>query len=576
MQHYPVTMLPTIRRRGSPRLTFRGYVMGLMNSSKTGTLSSRELSRRTFVKAMGAIAAAAPVALNLAGCGSQRASEAGSSGTSGSDSGTLTFGQSSEPASLDPALIQDGASSNVTNQIYETLVRFDEDSSDVQPWLAEKYEISEDGLTYTFHLREGVKFHDGTDFNAEAVKRSIDRQLEPNRTEDMPYASFNFGSEDSGTGVASIECPDDYTVVFTLCASSTPFIKNLAMQLSSPIVSPSALDEYDNDLTENPVGTGPFTFRSWDHDQSIVLDANEDYWNDDAAPKVDTIVFRFISETASRVTALGNGECDVIEGVDMSTADQVKSAGKEILTTEGMNINYVVLRTDQGPMMDVEARRAVRQAIDVDALVDALYGDYATVANSFMPVWMAPYDKDVEQLAYDPDAAAATFKELGITELTMLTYSSQRNYNPAGGQELAESIQGYLSDAGVKLTINSYDWTTYLDRNTVEDWDLCATGWIGDNGDPDNFMNLFSDTDPSINMSRFANDDYTALIQKGTQTPDGDERDDIYLQCEKMIADQVPAVVICHTQTLDGYDSSVKGLVRPMVGTFYLSEVSKG
>lgn len=537
--------------------------------------SAREVSRRTFVKAMGAVAAASSGALGLAGCSSQRASEAGSSGSASGSSSTLTYGQSSEPMSLDPARISDGLSANITNQIYETLVKFDTDSSDVEPWLAEDYEISDDGLTYTFYLREGITFHDGTDFNAEAVRRSIARQLEPDREDSMPYASFNFGSEDAGTGVESVECPDDYTVVFTLRAVSTPFIKNLAMQLSSPIVSPTALDEYDNDLSENPVGTGPYVFRSWDRDQSVVLDANADYWNDDHAPQTETVVFRFISETASRVTALANGECDIIEGIDLSTADQVESSGDEILTTEGMNINYLALRTDQGAMADVEARRAVRQAIDVDALVQALYGDYATVANSFMPTWMAPYDEGVEQLSYDPDAAREAFAELGITELTMLTYSSQRSYNPAGGQELAESVQGYLSDAGVTLTINAYDWTTFLERREVEDWDLCASGWIGDNGDPDNFMNLLSDTDPSINVSRFSDDDYTALIREGAATADGDDRDAVYLQCEEIIADQVPVVVLSHAQTLDAYAPGVSGLVRPMVGTFDLCTVSK-
>ena len=538
--------------------------------------SPRDVSRRAFVKAMGAIAAASPLAMGLAGCGSKRASEAGSTSGSGDTSAsTFTFAQAAEPSSLDPALISDGASSNVTNQIYETLVRFNDDCSDVIPWLAKDYGISEDGLTYTFYLREGVQFHDGTEFNAEAVERSVGRQLEPDRLDNMPYASFNFGSEDAGTGVADIECPDDYTVVFTLRAASTPFIKNLAMQLSSPIVSPAALDEYDNDLTEHPVGTGPYTFRSWDRGQNLVLDANPDYWNEDAQPAMDTVIFRFIAETASRVTALGNGEVDAIEGIDMSTVDQVESSGKSILATEGMNINYVALRTDEGAMQDVAARRAVRQAIDVDALVKALYGEYATVANSFMPTWMAPYDEDVEQLPYDAKAAAAAFEQLGITELTMLTYSSQRDYNAAGGQELAESIQGYLADAGVKLTINSYDWTTFLERRDVESWDLCAAGWIGDNGDPDNFMKLFSDTDPSINISRYADEDYRALIREAAATPDGDDRDALYLKCEETVADQVPVVVISHAQKLLGYDPSVKGLKNPQVGTYDFYKVSK-
>ena len=197
-----------------------------------------EISRRRFLQAMGVVGASSAFA--LAGCGAQRASDqaAGSTSGEGGIADTITFAQGADPRGLDPAYVDDGESAKIMCNIYDTLLRYDTESCDVVAGLAEMPEVSEDGLTYTFKLHEGVKFHDGTDCNAAAVKASIDRQLEPARTEDMPYASFVFGSEDSGAGVASVEAPDDTTLVITLRAASTPFIKNMAMALAAPIVAP--------------------------------------------------------------------------------------------------------------------------------------------------------------------------------------------------------------------------------------------------------------------------------------------------------------------------------------------------
>ena len=167
---------------------------------------------------------------------------------------TITFAQGSDPRGLDPAIVDDGESAKPMCQMYEGLLKFSDSTTEVEPCLAESWDISEDGLTYTFHLRQGVKFHDGTDFNAEAVKFNVDRQT-INKTENMNYGDFVYGD------VESCNVVDEYTVEFKLKKASTPFLNNLAMSLGAPIVSPTACEQYDNNLNEHPCGTGPLQVR---------------------------------------------------------------------------------------------------------------------------------------------------------------------------------------------------------------------------------------------------------------------------------------------------------------------------
>ena len=515
-----------------------------------------EISRRRFVEAMGAASVLGVV--GLSGCtGAKRASDTGEEGQGG-NADTITFAQGADPRGLDPAYVDDGESAKIMCNIYDTLLRYDTQTCDVVPGLADMPDISEDGLTYTFKLHEGVKFHDGTDCNAAAVKASIERQLEPSRTEDMPYASFVFGAEDTGTGVASVEAPDDTTLVITLRAASTPFIKNMAMALAAPVVAPSAFEAGTSN--ESPVGSGPYKFVSWSKGENVVLEANEDYWDAECMPQTKNVIFRFIAENSSRVTALNNGEVDIIDGM---------------FEEDGMNINYMAFRNDEGQFTDVAARKAFCQAVNVEEMVKSLYGDYAGVATSVMPLWMAPYDEDIQQTAYDPEAAKAAFAELGITSCTMLAYTNPRPYNSIGGQALAEAIQGYLADAGVDMEIVSYDWTTYQTKVETDKFDVCLYGWVGDNGDPDNFMNLLADENVSMNVGRFRNDEYNALIQQGLATEEGAERDEIYKQCEQMVAEQMPWMVISHAKNLAGYSPKVQGFYYHPTGVVHLEGVTK-
>jgi peptide/nickel transport system substrate-binding protein len=521
-----------------------------------------------FKKLSALILTAAIIGTAMTGCTkSQRASEVNSGSTSGTDAAlkdTFTYAQGADPRGLDPAYVDDGESAKVMCNIYEGLLRYKNDSTEIEPWLAESYEVSDDGVTYTFHLRKGVKFHDGTDFNADAVKKSIDRLLEPNVSDDMPYASFVFGSKKAKTGVKEVKVVDDYTVQIILFTPQTSFIKNIAMIMAAPIVSPTALEKYNGNLNEHPVGTGPYKFVSWDKNQNIKLVRNDDYWGEKA--KTKNIVFRFISENSARDIALTSGEVDAIDGISASDVDQLKNAGEKIFSADGMTINYMAYNTTSEKFKDVAARKAFSQAVNVPELVKSLYKDYATPATSIMPFFMNPGSKNVKSTTYDKAAAKAGLAKAGITSVNMITYSNPRPYNTVGGQVLAEAIQGYLKEVGVTCKISTYDWTTYKSVVKKGDYDICFYGWTGDNGDPDNFMNLLDDKDVSMNVSRYKNPEYHKLILKGQQTPEGEEREKIYTQLEQMAADDNVWLVISHSKNLAAYNPKVSGYFYHQTG----------
>jgi len=332
----------------------------------------------------------------------------------------FVFGRGADSIRLDPAKIEDGQSAQVVEQIFESLYTYKPGNTEVVPLLADGMpEISEDGRVYTIKLKQGIQFHDGTPFNAEAVKYSIERQLTGNK-EEMPYADFTFGM------VESVEARDEYTVVITLKEPVAPFLANLAMGLAAPIISPAAEKKYGDAFGENPVGTGPFMFESWEKDQQIVLRRNPNYWNKDAVPKVETVIFRVIKESNLRVDALLKGEIDAMDGISPVDIPRLQE-GANLLTAPGMNISYMGFRVDRPPFDNPDLRKAIIQLIDREALVQGLYQGAATPAQTYIPPFM---QKTLEELAgrtpppggsvgmalsYNPEAGKALLQSLGYS-----------------------------------------------------------------------------------------------------------------------------------------------------------------
>lgn len=512
---------------------------------------------RKVRRVLSVVLALVMMGLMLAACG-----QGGQSATD-----TLIFAQGAEPRGLDPALVDDGESSKVIVNVYEGLLKYAKDGTKLEPCLADSWEVSPDGLTYTFHLHKGVKFHDGTDFNAEAVKFNIERQMQGNATEDMGYADFVFGY------VTKVDAPDANTVVVTLKDVCTPFLYNLAMSMAAPMVSPKALQDHNNNVNESPVGTGPYKFVRWDKDQDVVLVRNDNYWGEKA--KTKNVIFKIIKDNSARVVALNNGEVDMIDGIDATVVDQITKAGNVVDQPDGMNINYMAYNTTSKLFGSAENRKAFSQAVNVPELVQSLYQGYASPADSILPSFVPGFAKDVKPVAYDPEAAKAGLAKAGITSVHMIAYSNPRPYNTATGQGLAEAIQGYLSKVGVQCNMEVFDWTTYKEKVKAGDYDICFYGWTGDNGDPDNFMSLLSDKDPSMNVSRYDNPQYLDLINKGKGTPEGADRDAIYAQLEQIQADQNIWLLISHSKLLSAHTPKIQGYYYHVTGNIFLSEMTK-
>ena len=237
---------------------------------------------KRYARPLALVLALALCGVLLAGCSGAKTQTTGSTSTKSTANDTFTFAQGADPRGLDPARVDDLESGKVIVNIYEGLTKYAPDSTKVEPSLAESWTVSPDGLSYTFKLRQGVKFHDGTDFNADAVKFNIDRQLPPKADDNMPYASFTFGT------VKDVQVVDPYTVKINLSQPNTAFLANLAMGMAAPMVSPKALTDNNNSVMDNPVGTGPYKFVKWTKGENVQLVRNDDYWGERPRPRTSS------------------------------------------------------------------------------------------------------------------------------------------------------------------------------------------------------------------------------------------------------------------------------------------------
>ncbi|MFW0779443.1 ABC transporter substrate-binding protein [Rossellomorea marisflavi] len=515
----------------------------------------------------------------LYGCGSE-----GSSGEGGGDKDNaapkqLIFGRGGDSVALDPAVVTDGESFKVTVNIFETLVNFGEQDTEPNPGLAEKWDVAEDGLTYTFHLREGVKFQDGTDFNADAVVKNFDRWMNGNEEAFYYYKSMFGGFKgDEGHVIEDVKAVDEKTVEFKLKRPQAPFLKNIAMSPFA-IVSPKAIDEQGDKLGENPVdaGTGPFKFKEWKRNDKIVLVKNEDYWQKDQ-PKLDEVVFRAIPENSARLNALISGEIDLADGVNPSDAGQVESnADLQIFERPSMNVGYLGLTSTRKPFDNPKVRQAINYAINKQSIIDAFFEGKAEIAKNPMPPVVAGYNDELEGYEYDPEKAKELLKEAGLEdgfEMDLWAMPVPRPYMP-DGQKVAEAIQADLEKVGVKAKIVSYEWATYLEKARKGEADAFLLGWTGDNGDADNFLYVLLDKDNigSNNYTYYSNDELHKLLIDAQSETDQDKRNEMYKKAQEIIHEDAPWVPLAHSTPLLAGSNKVKNFKPHPTGSDFLGAV---
>jgi len=517
----------------------------------------------------------------LVSCGGDDDGDDGD-GAEGTAGGSLVFGASADPIILDGALFSDGESARPAYQIFEGLVTTEEGGTEIVPALAESWEASEDGLEWTFHLREGVTFHDGTEFNAEAVCFNFERWYHFEGVMQSPAVSYYwntvFGGFSDGAApslYAGCEATDDSTAVISLTSPSSAFIA--AMQMPSfRIASPKALEEGDADAVsgteespafegtfgyENPAGTGPFMFESWERGSQLTLVRYDDYWGEPA--QLDELIFTVIPDGPARRQALEAGDIDGYDLVDPADADALETAGFQIMRRPAFNVGYVGFQQSYPPFDNINIRKAIAHAINKENLIQTNYPEGTEIATQFMPPELFGWADDVTVYDYDPEEAQRLIAESGVTDLTLQFWyptDVSRPYmpNPQANWEL---ITADLEAVGFTVEPMTATWNPdYLDGTSTGGTPMFLLGWTGDFGDPDNFIGTFFQT-VNPQFGSFENPEIFAKLDEAEAETDPDRRTELYQEANRLIMDFVPGVPYVHNQPAAAFREGISGYV---------------
>lgn len=514
------------------------------------------------------------------GCSSSNPSAGNNSGGGENQQGNtvIVVGLQAEPTSLDAHQISDYNSSRAAMEIYDQLVQFKDESTELEPDLAEKWDVSDDGLEYTFYLKQGITFHDGTPFNAEAVKFSIDRQIDPEHpyhdTGQFAYADFTFGPVDH------VEVADEYTVKIYLKEPFAPFLSNMAMHAAS-IVSPAAVEKYGKDFSRNPVGTGPYKLNHWSPGVEVVLDKNKDYFK--GAPKIDQIIFKPIVDDQTRLAELEAGNLDLIVNVMPDDLQRLKDGGAyQIIEQAGMHVWWTALNNQKEPFNNKKVRQAINYAINKEAIVNEILKGTGELANSPLPPTVWGHNPKVKNYEYNPEKAKQLLAEAGYPNGFEATYWVPES--GSGMQQptiMAAAIQADLAKVGIQLKIQTLEWGSYLDKVFVppaeNDMDMHQMSWIGDNGDPDNFLYILLSGEQwptaGFNDAYYKNDRVDQLLKEARVTSDKARRVQLYEEAQELIMDDAPWIVLDHEKQVVVAQNRVSNFKLHPTGVFRFSDV---
>jgi peptide/nickel transport system substrate-binding protein len=510
-------------------------------------------------------------------------------GNKGSAKDTLVFGAASDPTLLDPSLVSDGESLRVTDQIFDGLTGLKPGGLKVVPALATSWKASKDGKTFTFQLRKGVKFHDGTPFNAAAVCFNFNRWYNFPAALQSPSASYYYNTVFTGFAhpaqgssgpdkavYKSCKARGQYTAVISLRVRFGPFAGVLTLG-SFSIQSPTAMKKYGADKgriddqgvfhalgtygTQHPTGTGAFKFKSWEVGNKLVLQRNDSYWGGKA--HIKTLILRPISDNAARLQALQTGEIqgyDLVEPQDIPTIQ--KNSNLKILARPPFNVGYVTINQAVKPFDKLAVRQAVAYGLDRQGVVKNFYGGRGVVAKEFLPPSLIGYAKDVQTYTYDPAKAQALLKSAGVQTPLEVDFwyptSVSRPYMP-DPQRNFQAFAASLNKSGFKVVPHSAPWrpdyVSRVDAGTAGALNLI--GWTGDYGDPDNFVGTFFRT-PQKQWG-FDNPQIFNLLNKALAEVDPEKRQTEYEQANRLIMKFLPGVPYVHTSPALAFQKNIVG-----------------
>ncbi|MHC5308042.1 ABC transporter substrate-binding protein [Bartonella sp. LJL80] len=497
---------------------------------------------------------------------------------------TLVYCSEASPEGFDPALYTGGTTNDAAAwTIYNRLVEFNPEKTGVIPGLAESWNISDDGLEYTFHLRKNVKFQTTSFFtptrelNADDIIFTFDRARNPSNPwhNYMPGVSYQYFESMGLQGlIKDIVKVDDQTVKFVLNRPEAPFLANLAMAFIS-INSKEYADQLEKAgkqalFNQQPVGTGPFSFVAYQKDAIIRYKANADFYQ--GKPKIDNLVFAITTDPAVRTQKLKAGECHIIPYPAPADVKALKAdPNLKVIERPGLNIAYMAYNTTQAPFDKVEVRQALNMAVNKKAIIDSIFDGGGLIAKNPIPPTMWGYNNNIEDDVYDPVKAKAMLEAAGVKDLQMKIWAMpvSRPYMP-NARRTAELIQSDFAKVGVKAEIISMEWGEYLKAGKEKDRDgAIIMGWTGDNGDPDNFLGVLNSC-TAIGTNNYASwcyQPFDDLISKAKIISDQADRAKLYEEAQVIFKQQAPWLTLDHSTVYMPMSKKVTGFVLyPVTG----------
>jgi peptide/nickel transport system substrate-binding protein len=494
--------------------------------------------------------------LVMVGCGGGGAPE------SSTPPGTLYVALEAEPPELDPNLSSAYVDRQVMASLYDKLVDIDQDG-EIVPMLARSYEVSDDDLVYTFHLREGIKFHDGTEFNAEAVKYNLDRYQEEDSVRSTEVEP-----------IESVDVVDEYTVRVTLSEPFAPFLAVLTDR-AGIIASPKAIEENNGRISKDPVGTGPFEYVERVRGDHITVKKNPDYWRE-GVPKLDKIIYRGIEDENVQYQNLQSGELDLIDSIPPVEFKSLQESGDYKVSIEpGLGYQGFDLNVTQPPFDNKALRQAVYRLVDREAIVKAaLRNVMGEPGNSPFSEQSWAYSEDSDRYPEPSVEEAKALLEKG-GEPDGFSFTFKIDPSPLN-QQIGQIIQNNLKPAGIDVKLEQLEFGTLLEDASSGDFEALYLGWSG-RIDPDLNIYNFTVTNGDFNYSGYSNPEVDRLLNEARRTSDRDRRKELYTQVMEILHEDVPYVYLYHNnQTTDfAMQPTVTGFKPYPDGILRLAGVSK-
>ena len=477
---------------------------------------------------------------------------------------TLVYCSEGSPEGFNPALYTAGTTFDASSKtIFEGLTHFVRGTTELEPGMAESWTVSDDGKTYTFKLRKGVKFHSAKhfkptrDMNADDVVFTFERQWK----KDNPYHAISGGNYEYFNGMSmpdllkDIVKVDDYTVKFVLNRPEAPMLANLAMDfavIQSAEYADAMMKAGTPDKVDQwPIGTGPFVFQGYKKDAQIRYTAFKDYWRGKAA--IDKLVFSITPDASVRYAKLKAGECQIMPYPNPADIAAIEADPNiNLMQQEGLNVGYLAYNTKVAPFDKVMVRKALNKAMNKQAIIDTVFQGAGKIAKNPIPPTIWSYNEATVDDSYDPAAAKKMLAEAGYPDgfsMKIWAMPVQRPYNP-NARRMAEVIQADFAKVGVKVEIISYEWGEYLKRSKDVNRDgAVLLGWTGDNGDPDNFLAVLLGCDGvgGSNRAQWCYKPFEDLIQKAKVVSDPAERTKLYEEAQIVFKSQAPWATIAHS-----------------------------